>query len=240
MPDQTKVRGVADIVFLLDATGSMSPCIDALRRNIATFVQSLTNRDGQNPCPVKDWRARVVAYRDYTDSAAPPLIDNSFVRSTEEIERQLSGVEATGGGDEPESLLDALYLMATVGQTERGAKAEDPKKWRHRSEAARVVIVFTDASFHPTMSIPQAKGGTIDDVVTVVHSNRLILSVFAPVFPCYEALSQIDKSEWMGIEHESSGPAEALAVFTSNQEQFKQTLRQLAASVSASAAVLED
>src|SRR3954467_14180907 len=41
-PPQTRARtrGVADIVFLIDISGSMRPCIDALRRNIETFVDS--------------------------------------------------------------------------------------------------------------------------------------------------------------------------------------------------------
>jgi hypothetical protein len=38
MAEQTsKVKGIVDIVFLLDATGSMQPCIDAVKNNIAAF-----------------------------------------------------------------------------------------------------------------------------------------------------------------------------------------------------------
>ena len=38
---RSKTKGVADIVFVVDISGSMSPCIDALRRNIETFIDSL-------------------------------------------------------------------------------------------------------------------------------------------------------------------------------------------------------
>ena len=39
---QSKAKGVVDIVFLLDATGSMGPCIAALKTNIGLFIDSLT------------------------------------------------------------------------------------------------------------------------------------------------------------------------------------------------------
>ena len=59
-----KTKGVADIVFMIDVSGSMAPCIDALRQNIETFVDSLSSGDANNAAPVKDWRAKVVGYRD--------------------------------------------------------------------------------------------------------------------------------------------------------------------------------
>ena len=54
-----KVRGVADIVFLIDVTGSMQPCIDALKNNIAAFVDALSKSDANNSSPISDWRGRV-------------------------------------------------------------------------------------------------------------------------------------------------------------------------------------
>ncbi len=229
---QTKTKGVVDIVFLLDITGSMQPCIDALKENIATFVESLTTADPQNPSPVKDWRARVVGYRDF-ESDAEPLVDQPFVRDPGQLRQQLAKLVAIGGGDEPESLLDAIYKVATVGQTDKGAQAEDPFKWRYRSDAARVVIIFTDASFKPVMALPEARGGTLTDVTNVVMANRLILSIFAPDIPCYNELSAIDKSEWEVVTG-GANPPDSLAKFTSNRENFRNTLKQLARSVSKS------
>ena len=57
---RAKTKGVADIVFLVDVSGSMAPCIDALRRNIEVFVDSLSKGDANNAAPVKDWRGKVV------------------------------------------------------------------------------------------------------------------------------------------------------------------------------------
>jgi hypothetical protein len=95
--------------------------------------------------------------------------------------------------------------------------------------------VFTDASFKETMSLPEAKGGSLQDVANIVMANRIILSLFAPNFEGYDRLSQIDKSEWEVVEYEGLNPQEALKKFTSDPVNFRNTLKQLAASVSRSA-----
>ncbi len=235
---RAKTKGVADLVFVVDVTGSMAPCIDALRKNIELFIDSLSRGDGQSAAPVRDWRGKVVGYRDIESEAKdgiPWFVDNPFVRDVGALKAQLAGLKAEGGGDEPESLLDTLFKVASMPATAKGAQAEDPAKWRYRSDAARVVIVFTDASFKETMSLPEAKGGSLQDVANVVMANRIILSLFAPNFEGYDRLSQIDKSEWEVVEFEGLTPQQALEKFTSDPVNFKTTLQQLAASVSRSA-----
>ena len=86
-----------------------------------------------------------------------------------------------------------------------------------------------------TMSIPEAKGGGMQDVANVIMANRIILSLFAPNFEVYDRLSQIDKSEWEVVEYEGLSPQQALEKFTADQANFRTTLKQLAASVSKSA-----
>ena len=231
---RAKTRGVADIVFLIDVSGSMAPCIDALRKNIEVFIDSLSAGDANNAAPVKDWRGRVIGYRD-AEHDRDWFQDHPFVRDGVALKAQLANLRAEGGGDEPESLLDALYKVATMEATAKGAQSEDPGRWRYRSEAARVVVVFTDASFKETLVVPEAKGGSLQDVANVVMANRIILSLFAPNFEGYDRLSQIDKSEWEVVEYEGLSPQEALQKFTSDPVNFRTTLKQLAASVSKSA-----
>ncbi|HEX2543055.1 MAG TPA: vWA domain-containing protein [Caldimonas sp.] len=235
---RAKTKGVADLVFLIDVSGSMAPCIDALRRNIEVFVDSLSRGDANNAAPVKDWRGKVVGYRDIESAeheGLPWIVDNEFVRDAGALKAQLGALQAAGGGDEPESLLDALYKVASMEAVPKGSQQEDPGKWRYRSDAARVVIVFTDASFKETLNLPEAKGGSLQDVANVVMANRIILSLFAPNFEGYDRLSQIDKSEWEVVEYEGLNPQEALQKFTSDPVNFRTTLKQLAASVSRSA-----
>ena len=228
-------KGVADIVFLIDISGSMAPVIDALRRNIEVFIDSLGAGDANNAAPVRDWRAKVVGYRDAEHDGERWYEDNPFVRDTVALKAQLAALQAAGGGDEPESLLDALYRLATMPASPKGAQGEEATMWRYRSDAARVVVVFTDASLRETMSIPEAKGGGMQDVANVIMGSRIILSLFAPNFEVYDRLSQIDKSEWEVVEYEGLTPQQALERFTADQANFRTTLKQLAASVSKSA-----
>ena len=233
-----KTKGVVDLVFLIDISGSMSTCIDALRRNIEVFIDSLSKGDANNAAPVRDWRGRVVGYRDVDVAAGegqPWIVENPFVRDAGALKAQLSQLHASGGGDEPESLLDALYKVTSLEAMPKGSQSDEPMKWRYRSDAARVVIVFTDASYKETMSIPEAKGGSFQDVANIIMANRIILSLFAPNFEGYDRLSQIDKAEWEVVEYAGMNPQEALQKYTSDPVNFRNTLKQLAASVSRSA-----
>jgi hypothetical protein len=223
-----KVKGVVDIIFLVDVTGSMQHCIDALKDNISAFIDTLTTRSPNNESPVKHWRGKVVGFRDFKVDKQP-FIDNAFVEDPVALRQQLSLLQAEGGGDEPESLLDALYRLATMGQTEKSAQACDPYKWRYRSQAARVVVTFTDASYHETMTQPN--GGTADEVINAIHANRIILSLFAPEMKCYDKLAEADKSEYHAIALTSSSPQQALAEFTADRNNFRKTMEMLAKSI---------
>lgn len=233
--------GVVDIVFLIDCTGSMSPCISALKDNVRAFIDTLTTRDANNSCPVRDWRAKVVGYRDLiADGPGRWLSDHQFVRDAGALKDQLATLDAEGGGDEPESLLDALFVVASMEQGDRAAQSPDPSKWRHRRDAARVVVVFTDASFHTTMSVEGAAGGKANDLGQLIAEQRIFLSLFAPDMPCYADLAAVDRSEYEAIAFDKSrsdGPQVALKEYTSNRDNFSRVLKQLAASVSKSAAV---
>lgn len=230
-----KVKGVVDIVFLMDASGSMQKCIDRLRDNLGLFIDKLGTVDPNGGGVVKDWRAKVVGYRDYEVDAANWLVDNPFTRDVAGLKAQLSNLTAMGGGDEPESLLDALYAvgsMPAVGIQD----PEEASKWRYKRQAARVVIVFTDAPFKPAIAIPEAKGGTVKDIINLIQANRLILSIFAPPRPCYDELGAADKSEFMPTV-DQAGNEVSIDVFTQDQNRFQTTLEQLAKSVSQSATV---
>ena len=242
MSGQVKVKGVADIAFLLDATGSMAPCINAVKENIASFITSLTSKDANDQSVVKDWRVKIVGYRDFDYTDAPPIVDNPFTNSIDEARSHLARLEATGGGDEPESLLEGLYGLATMPATKRG-ESPRPDAWRHRSEARRFVIVFTDAPYKPKMSSkmsdPKGEGGTVDDVINAMMSSWIILYVYAPeTFRCYQTLQEMDKSEWYPVPvSEGSSPQKALAEFTSDQENFQKILDILAKTITQSAAI---
>ena len=229
----TKVRGVADIVFLVDVTGSMGPCISALRENIGAFIETLASKDANNSSPVQDWRGRVIGYRDFLHDKENWFVNNPFVSDASAMKSQLAALKAEGGGDEPESLLEALCMVSDFGSTDRAAPAEN-LKWRHASEAIRFVVAFTDASYHPIMSIPNPHGhpGELVDAMNKMITQRIRLSIYAPELPCYEDLSALPKSVYEAIPLDGRSAQDALKEFTANKESFKRTLEQLAKSLS--------
>jgi hypothetical protein len=200
-PKKASIRGVADIVFLIDATGSMMPCIRAVRECVLGFVEGLEPGSGSDPL-VRDWRVRVVGYRDRPDSEDDWIEEGPFVRSAELLREQLARLEAKGGGGEPESLLDALYYLARL-------PPEDPLSprghtaWRPRREAHRFIVVFTDATFHPTFRNPAAVGPSslmqFEDVADSVEEAGIWLHIFAPDFDCFQPMSEIDRCKWHSI-----------------------------------------
>ncbi len=235
-----KVKGVCDIVFLIDATGSMQPSIDDIKNNIKLFFKTLEQTDANGNGIVKDWRARVIGYRDPSADGDDWYISNPFVKDGASIEAQLDALTASGGGDEPEGLLDALYKIATWGNTEKAAQEVSPEKWRYRSDAARCVIVFTDASFCDKTALSEAPGLTWEDIANYAMQERLRISLFAPQMDCYDDLSQIDKCEYMAIPYDPSVTGDAvmkLRDFTADVANFQKTLVQLAKTVSVSASV---
>ena len=240
---RTKVKGVADICFLIDATGSMQPCIEDIKNNIQTFIDTLAKPDANGGVMLDDWRACVCGFRDFfyePSRGREAMIMNPFTRDSEVLRAQLGSLKAEGGGDEPESLLDALYAVVNRGKTGRGEAAQDDK-WRYASEAARCIIVVTDASFHMNMAANgAAPGASLDDIVQLLQQERIRLSIFAPEMECHYQLSATDKCTYEAIEipdpDAKDAAVQALRAFTSDQANFTKTLEMLAKSVSQSAA----
>lgn len=215
------LKGAADIVFLLDATGSMGKCIGALKDHIHSFIRSLVTGNSEGGvAPVQDWRARVVGYRDFRDCNASEsvaktyrkfggggwLLNNPFVCDVDELHRQLDSLRAFGGGREPqESMLDALMLTMKSGFLSRSQTGvNDVYKWRTNG-VGRVVIVFTDAGYHSEMSYGPSRtrfeeknvytqdleGGGLDEIQTAIESGHFKLYVFAPDIKDYEEFSEL-------------------------------------------------
>ncbi|MDI1476827.1 VIT domain-containing protein [Polyangium sp. y55x31] len=121
--------GELDLVFLVDETGSMGAYIEEVKRRLVEIIDALRS------APLcRSLRLGLVSYRDH-----PPQ-DRSFasrvVPLTDDIASIKKGVErmqASGGGDGPESVTDGLYDLVRLD-------------WRPR--AARVVVWVGDAPPH--------------------------------------------------------------------------------------------
>ena len=247
-----KEKGVVDLVILLDVSGSMQECIDALKGNIRDFVAQMSSKDANNESPIKDWRIKVCGYRDQQADGANWFVDNSFVRDVAGVQSQLSApnMQHGGGGDEPESLLDALWKLAKMEQS--GIQDEEsPDKWRARGAATRIIVFFTDATYKTPMTLPEAAGGGVADVISALMAAKIIPVGFVPEWTGYLDLAACDPSEMtayvkvescpaiakLGSSREEGGEAaqaaavQALKALSRDSEGFAKLMRQLAKTV---------
>ncbi|MBB4036260.1 Mg-chelatase subunit ChlD [Dysgonomonas hofstadii] len=90
------------VVFLLDATGSMSGLISAAKDKIWSITSSLTQTD-----PAPDIEVGMIFYRDRGDEFITKKIP--LGSDLDNLYEQLMAIRADGGGDAPESVNQALY-----------------------------------------------------------------------------------------------------------------------------------
>lgn len=179
---QAKVKGVGDIVFCIDATGSMQDCIDNVRDNIETFVTSL---ETSTPNAKIDWRARVLAYRDFRKDSDYLVNTFDFVTTPSELRSQLDSISASGGDDEPESTLDAILYSSKTS------------KWRE-GPCHKIVVVFTDATPIPNLDEKtQSEIGIPDDFAIfaqTLQEDRIKLFLYGQKSPVYDDIAAIPKT----------------------------------------------
>lgn len=135
---------LVDIVLVIDGTGSMVPLFDAVKESALSFYNRVIDGLADKRRRVEHMRLKVIVYRDlYCDEI--PFEESPFFSLPEEkgsFEQFVRTLQATGGGDEPESGLEALWkaIHADFQSNEEGKKAR------------QIICLMTDASAHPLES----------------------------------------------------------------------------------------
>jgi hypothetical protein len=128
-----------DVVMCIDATGSMQPFFGQAKQKALSFYEDLTAKMAVLGKQISQLRARVIAYRDFFDNPSDALYATRFFTLPDErnqFDAEIHALTANGGGDEPESALEAL-VEAIRSPWERGLDRR-----RH------VILIITDASAH--------------------------------------------------------------------------------------------
>ncbi|MFC1525434.1 VWA domain-containing protein [Candidatus Latescibacterota bacterium] len=123
-----------DVVFLLDATGSMGDEIAVVKEKIREMISEIALGS-----PAPDVRFGLVAYRDREDEYVTRVYP--LTRDIDQTIDDLHQIEAGGGGDYPESLNEALHVA--VHQID----------WDEDAAASRLVFLIADAP--PHLDYPQ-------------------------------------------------------------------------------------
>ncbi len=124
-----------DIVFCIDGTGSMAPCIESVKSNARKFYLNFAAAMTDLGSEIDSMRVKIIVFRDYHDDGDESMVESSFFElpaDNAEFEKYLSDISANGGGDDPENGLEALYYAMksdfTTGSKDR-----------------QVIVMFTDA-----------------------------------------------------------------------------------------------
>lgn len=118
-----------EVVFVLDTTGSMSGMIAGAKQKIWAIANKLKSAQ-----PTPEIRFGLVGYRDRRDAYVTKVFGLSG--NLDEVYTNLHAFEAQGGGDEPESVNEALH------------RAVRDLQWSDDPEVLRVVFLVGDARPH--------------------------------------------------------------------------------------------
>lgn len=123
-----------DIVFCIDATGSMGGIIEDVKANARRFHSDLSNALVKANTEIESLRVKVITFKDYESDNDAMTISSFFELPSDQrdFEATVNAIEANGGGDNPENGLEALYY-AMKSDFYTGPKDR------------QIIVLFTDA-----------------------------------------------------------------------------------------------
>ena len=189
LPPVQKRKAAADIVFCIDCTGSMEPCIEGVVEGVNTFVT------GVHSAGRVDYRLRLIAYRDlpYGDKT----YSTDFTADSKEFRDWVKALSPRANDTTQESTLDALCIAL-----------QSP--WRERCH--RSVVVFTDAGPHEQLhgSTVAPKRDGVEAAIELQNGAHAFIFILAPQDPAYEKIAKqqqviyqalpIDDSRYDGLK----------------------------------------
>ena len=102
-----------DVVFCIDGTGSMTPCIENIKANAMRLYNDLTVAITDMGSDIDMLRVKMITFRDYKSDGANAMVESRFFELPDEnaeFADYLAGIRATGGCGEDANGLEALYF----------------------------------------------------------------------------------------------------------------------------------
>ncbi len=163
-PKEKKIKGVADIVFCIDASGSMSPCIEGVKEHIKKFIDGVSS----NPqLSFVDWRLGIIAH----DCTRFYIMD--FVSDINRFKEALGKIKAGGN----EFTLPALDWSLDF-------------PWREK--AHRIVVLFTDEPLEGGYE-PEFQRSKMKELCEKIVSLKCMIYFVGPSCPEYIEICNLPK-----------------------------------------------
>ncbi|MBS1714905.1 MAG: VWA domain-containing protein [Armatimonadetes bacterium] len=134
------IKYTVDLVMCIDCTGSMGHVMELVKQHALKFHDDVRRECEAKGKFIDTMRARIIAFRDFYADGSDSLVVSDFFTlpdQSSEFSAFVSGLNPSGGGDLPESGLEALAIAIqspwnTVGDRKR-----------------QVIVMFTDDAAHP-------------------------------------------------------------------------------------------
>jgi len=203
MNNSYKITYNVDMVFCIDATGSMGGVIDLVKKNAVNFYNDVTKAMKAKNKTINKMRIRIVVFRDYVADLEDAMLVTDFFNlpeQTSDFEMCVKSIRAFGGGDDPEDGLEALaYAIKSDWDTE-GMKKRN------------VIVVWTDAPTHElgfgrsVENYPRNMAKDFNELTSwwgdcqnrgFIDQNAKRLLLFAPNAPYWQTISD----NWDNVIH---------------------------------------
>jgi hypothetical protein len=128
-----------DIVMCIDSTGSMAHLIEQVKENALSFYEDLMRLMSHRQRPIDQLRVKVISFRDYYEDGDKAMLISDFFslpEKSDDFSGFVRSVHADGGGDPPETSLEALVLAI---------KAD----WVRGPKCRQIIVLWTDTTPHP-------------------------------------------------------------------------------------------
>lgn len=184
-----------DVVFCIDGTGSMSPCIENIKSNAMRLHYEFATAITEMGSDIDMLRVKVITFRDYKSDGTESMVESPFFElpaDNADFSDYLAGIKAHGGCGEDANGLEALYIAMnssfTTGIDDR-----------------QIIILFADTTAIPLKKrakYPHYPTDMVDDdglietwMCTQSHPTKLRernkrLVLFAPEGTVYEKLAR--------------------------------------------------
>lgn len=134
-----------DIVLCIDGTGSMRTSLSAIRAGAADLHTSLQNHCRSNGKLIDTFRIRLICFGDYGCDGNSALTSTDFFTipgEEREYQSAFDDLRLPGGGDTPESGLEALSVTLDSPWSKVGS-----------GRRSQVIVLWTNAPAHPIRTV---------------------------------------------------------------------------------------
>ena len=176
-PESSIEKGPSDIVFVIDSTGSMGSSIANVKNNIHTFVNKLAEKK-------VDVRLGLVEFKDITVDGEDSTKNYGWFTDVNQFKDKVSSIRATGGGDTPETAVDAL---------------EEARRLEFRANVGKYIVLLTDANYKENTRFPEVT--SMYEEIKLLQEDGIVTSVIGNSYyrSFYDELYRTTDGIWASL-----------------------------------------